>query len=173
MLHVHVDGVLITKWHISEHFGTPNRPWLTVHWNLYPPRDFWHYSDLFKMRPTETETDTSQRRITVRVEYKSQQLEKFAGFSARFCWLLLLLHKSRYVKEMMSIRSHNRLLFTKLQLLKNLKKTVTVCTQIIAVDGNSLTHWQTADYFKTLVYISKILQDTPTFTSYGINKGRS
>jgi len=30
------------------------------------------------------------------------------------------------------------------------------------------THWQTTDYLNTLVYISKILQDTPTFTSYGI-----
>ena len=33
------------------------------------------------------------------------------------------------------------------------------------------TDWQTAGYLKTLVYISKILQDTPTVTSYGINKG--
>jgi len=30
------------------------------------------------------------------------------------------------------------------------------------------TDWQTTDYLNTLVYISKILQDTPTFTSYGI-----
>ena len=59
-----------------------------------------------------------------RVVYKSRQPAKFAGFSARFRRLLSLLHESRYVKEMMYIRSHNCLLFTKLQLLKNLKKTL-------------------------------------------------
>ena len=59
-----------------------------------------------------------------RVVYKSPQPAKFTGFSARFCWLLSLLHKSRYVEEMMFITSHNHLLFTKLQLLKNLKKTL-------------------------------------------------
>ena len=59
-----------------------------------------------------------------RVVYKSQQLAKFAGFSDRFCQLLSLLHKWRYAEETMFIRSHNRLLFTKLQLLKNLKKTL-------------------------------------------------
>ena len=46
--------------------------------------------------------------------FKGQQPAKFAGFSARFRRLLSLLHESRYVKEMMFIRSHNRLLFTKL-----------------------------------------------------------
>ena len=58
-----------------------------------------------------------------RVVYKSRQLVNFAGFSARFPWLLSLLHGSRYVEEMMFIRSHNRLLFTKLWLLKNLKNS--------------------------------------------------
>ena len=57
-----------------------------------------------------------------RVVYKSQQLANFAYFSARFHRLLL--HESRYVNQMMFIRSHNRLLFTKLWLLKNLKKTL-------------------------------------------------
>ena len=58
----------------------------------------------------------------VRVVYKSRQAAKFAGFSARFRRLLSLLHKSRYVEEMMFYR----LLFTKLRLLKNLKKTLFV-----------------------------------------------
>ena len=57
-----------------------------------------------------------------RVVYKSRQPANFTGFSARFCQLLSLLHESRYVKEMMFIRSHNCLLFTKLQLLKNLRR---------------------------------------------------
>ena len=65
-----------------------------------------------------------QALLRSRVVYKSQQLAKFAGFSARFCRLLSLLHEYRCVKEMMFIRSHNHLLFTKLQLLKNLKKTL-------------------------------------------------
>ena len=43
---------------------------------------------------------------------------KFAGFFARFRQLLSLLQESRYVEEMMFYH----LLFTKLQLLKNLKK---------------------------------------------------
>ena len=43
--------------------------------------------------------------------YNSLQPAKFAGFSARFHRLLSLLQKPRYVKEMMFIRSHNRLLF--------------------------------------------------------------
>ena len=59
-----------------------------------------------------------------RVVYKSQQPVKFAGFSARLRRLLSLLHESRYVAELMIIRSHNRLLFTTLWLLKNLKKTL-------------------------------------------------
>ena len=60
--------------------------------------------------------------IEHRVVYKRRQPAKFAGFSARFWRLLSLLHKSRYVEEMMFIRSQNRLLFTKLQLLKNFTK---------------------------------------------------
>ena len=35
-----------------------------------------------------------------RVAYKSRQPAKFAGFSARFRWLLSLLHESKYVEEM-------------------------------------------------------------------------
>ena len=35
-----------------------------------------------------------------RVVYKSWQLAKFAGFSARFRRLLSLLHESKHVKEM-------------------------------------------------------------------------
>ena len=35
-----------------------------------------------------------------RVVYKSRQPAKFAGFSARFCQLLSLLHESKYVEEM-------------------------------------------------------------------------
>ena len=35
-----------------------------------------------------------------RVVYKSRQLAKFAGFSARFRRLLSLLHESKYVEEM-------------------------------------------------------------------------
>ena len=35
-----------------------------------------------------------------RVVYKSRQPAKFAGFSARFCRLLSLLHESQYVEEM-------------------------------------------------------------------------
>ena len=62
---------------------------------------------------------------SLRVVYKSPQPAKFAGFSAKFRRLLSLLHESGYVKEMMFIRSHNCLLFTKLWLLKNLKKTLT------------------------------------------------
>ena len=65
---------------------------------------------------------------TSRVVYKGWQPAKSAGFSARFRRLLSLLHESRYVKEMMFDRSHNRLLFTKLQLLKNLKKTLHILT---------------------------------------------
>ena len=65
---------------------------------------------------------TSCRAWFTRVEYKSRQLAKFAAFSARFRRLRSLLQESRYVEEMMLIRSHNRLLFTKLQLLKNLSK---------------------------------------------------
>ena len=38
----------------------------------------------------------------------------------------LLLYESRYVEEMMFIRSHNLLLFTKLQPLKNLKKMLSI-----------------------------------------------
>ena len=52
----------------------------------------------------------------------SGQLAKFADFSI---WL----HESRYAKEMMFIRSHNRLLSTKLRLLKNLKKTLNILRQ--------------------------------------------
>ena len=48
-----------------------------------------------------------------RVVFKSRQPAKFASFSARFRWLLSLLHKLKYVEEMMCIRSHNRLLFHK------------------------------------------------------------
>ena len=59
-----------------------------------------------------------------RVVYDSWQPAKFASFSARFRRLLSLLHQSRYVEEMMFVRSHNHLHFTKLQLLKNLKKTL-------------------------------------------------
>ena len=59
-----------------------------------------------------------------RVVYKSRQLEKFAALSDRFRQLFSLLHKWRYAEETMFVRSHNRLLFTKLQLLKNLKKTL-------------------------------------------------
>ena len=40
-----------------------------------------------------------------RVVYKSRQPVKFAGFSARFRRLLSLLRESRYVKEMMFMRS--------------------------------------------------------------------
>ena len=58
---------------------------------------------------------------STRVEYKSQQPANFAAFSARFRRLLSLLHESRYVEEM---DSQPRLLFTKLWLLKNLKKTL-------------------------------------------------
>ena len=52
-----------------------------------------------------------------RVVYKSWQSAKLAGFFARFCQLLSLPHQSRYVEEMMFIRSHNHQLFTKLRLL--------------------------------------------------------
>ena len=34
-----------------------------------------------------------------RVVYKSRQPAKFAAFSARFRWLLSLLHESKYVEE--------------------------------------------------------------------------
>ena len=58
----------------------------------------------------------------IRVVYKSQQPAKFTSFSARFSQLLSLLHESRYVQEMMFIKSHNCLLFTKLWLTKKLKE---------------------------------------------------
>ena len=38
--------------------------------------------------------------MVCRVVYKNRQPAKFAGFSARFCQLLSLLHESRYVEEM-------------------------------------------------------------------------
>ena len=38
--------------------------------------------------------------MNTRVVYKSRQPAKFAGFSARFRRLLLLLHESKYVEEM-------------------------------------------------------------------------
>lgn len=57
-----------------------------------------------------------------RVVYKSRLPVNFAGFSGRFCRLLSLFHESRYVEGMMFITSHNRLLSTKLGLLKNLTK---------------------------------------------------
>ena len=63
-------------------------------------------------------------RLIIRVVYNSPQPAKFTSFSAMFRRLLSLLHKSRYVEEMMFIRSHNHLLFTKLQLLKILIKTL-------------------------------------------------
>lgn len=59
-----------------------------------------------------------------RVVYKSRLPVNFAGFSGRFCRLLSLFHESRYVEGMMFITSHNRLLSTKLGLLKNLTKTL-------------------------------------------------
>ena len=64
--------------------------------------------------------NNARTHVSYRVVYKSRQPAKFAGFSARFHWLLSLLHESRYVEEMMFIRSHNCLLFTKLRLLKTL-----------------------------------------------------
>ena len=48
---------------------------------------------------------TFLRNCQFRVVYKSRQPAKFAGFSARFRRLLSLLHKPRYVEEMMFIRS--------------------------------------------------------------------
>ena len=59
-----------------------------------------------------------------RVVYKSRQPAKFAGFSARFRRLLSLLHESKHSLNMSKRWTHNRLLFTKLRLLKNLKKTL-------------------------------------------------
>lgn len=44
----------------------------------------------------------------VRVVDKSSQLAKFAGFSARFCWLLLLLQESWYGEEIVFISSKCR-----------------------------------------------------------------
>jgi len=61
---------------------------------------------------------------TRRVVYKSRQPAKFAGFSARFRRLLSLLHESKHSLNMSRRWTHNRLLFTKLRLLKNLKKTL-------------------------------------------------
>ena len=43
---------------------------------------------------------TKDEVFVCRVVYKSRQPAKFAGFSARFRWLLSLLHKSKYVEEM-------------------------------------------------------------------------
>ena len=71
------------------------------------------------------------------IVYKSRQPVKSAVFSARFRRLLSLLHESRYVGEMMFIRSHNRLLFTKLWLLKTLKKTL----QLVVILDPKLTDW--------------------------------
>ena len=68
---------------------------------------------------------------------KSRQL--FACFSARFCRLLSLLYESRYVEEMMFIRSHNCLLFTKLQLLKNFKKMLAM--RFICYNVNAVQHF--------------------------------
>ena len=59
-----------------------------------------------------------------RVEYKSPQPAKFAGFSARFRQLLSLLHESKHSLNMLRRWTHNHLLFTKLRLLKSLKKTL-------------------------------------------------
>ena len=59
-----------------------------------------------------------------RVVYKSRQPVKFAGFSARFRRLLSMLRESKHSLNMSRRWTHNRLLFTKLRLLKNLKKTL-------------------------------------------------
>ena len=75
---------------------------------------------------------TSKKQYRGSLVYKSQQPANFGGFSARFRWLLSLLHESRYVEEMF-ITSYNCLLFTKLWLLKNLKKTL---------HGNVLLNWK-------------------------------
>ena len=71
-----------------------------------------------------------------RVVYKSWQPAKFAGFSASFHRLLSSLHESRYmyVEEMMFMKSHNHLLFTKLRLLINLKKTCCQVSMLLSQD---------------------------------------
>ena len=65
-----------------------------------------------------------------RVVNKSRQPAKFAGFSARFRRLLSLLHESKHSVNMSRRWAHNRLLFTKLRLLKNLKKTLFRCVTL-------------------------------------------
>ena len=68
--------------------------------------------------------DNCNKTATLRVVYKSRQPAKFAGFSARFRRLLSLLHESKHSLNMSRRWTPNRLLFTKLRLLKNLKKTL-------------------------------------------------
>ena len=48
--------------------------------------------------------ETCAGETLTRVVYKTWQPAKFAGFSARFRWLLSFLHESRYLEEMMFIR---------------------------------------------------------------------
>ena len=106
---------------------------------------------VFYMQAQDSQVLIKTFRCHVRVVYKSRQPAKFVGFSFRFCRLLSLLHESRYVQEMMFIRSPNCLLFTKLRLIKNLKKMPHALKNEMNkwVHGNSPARPQLCEIVKT------------------------
>ena len=79
----------------------------------FVPQVFKRYFQIFLLKAnqqfveilTTTYIFQSHSIYNIRVVYKSRQPANFAGFSARFRRLLSLLHESRYVEDMMFIRS--------------------------------------------------------------------